>query len=205
MLNHDRFTPAERGAVGATPEALGAIFPFGCRLPKEVEEKTVRFYLDPVDPYLGSPMLSSVLGVFAARLGERERATRLFEAGYLEYLNEPWRDCNEFSRTRFPDKPVVGPFYANLGGFLTALLYGLTGLQPGPAPPSSGSNGRRPCRTPGRAWRSSGSSFAAPPGGSSSGKATSTPASKTSGKASRAPDQLKTRTQPGPETGSARP
>lgn len=135
MLNHDRFTPAERGAVGATPEALGAIFPFGCRLPKEVEEKTVRFYLDRVDPYLGSPMLSSVLGVFAARLGERERATRLFEAGYLEYLNEPWRDCNEFSRTRFPDKPVVGPFYANLGGFLTALLYGLTGLQPGPAPP----------------------------------------------------------------------
>lgn len=135
VLNHDRFTPAERGVAGATPETLAAIFPFGCRLDPLLEERTVRFYLDRVDEYLGFPMLSPLLGVFAARLGERERATHLFEAGYLEYVNEPWNDPNEFSRTRHPDKPVAGPFYANLGAFLTSLLYGLTGLEPNSGPP----------------------------------------------------------------------
>ena len=45
-------------------------------------------------------------------------------------------ETNEFSLKRFPDKPRVGPFMANLGGFLMSCLYGLTGLQLSAAEPA---------------------------------------------------------------------
>jgi hypothetical protein len=137
ILNHDRFTAAEGGLPGATPEALGGLFPFGYEVPPEVEEKTIRFYLGRVDPYLGSPMFCAPLGVFAARIGERALAARLFEQGYAEYVNEPWLDANEFSVVRHPEKPVVGPMFANLGGFLTSCLFGLTGMAPNAGEPQS--------------------------------------------------------------------
>jgi protein-glucosylgalactosylhydroxylysine glucosidase len=137
VLNHDRFTPAERGVAGATPEALGGIFPFGYRLDTALEERTIRFYLDRVDPYVGMPMMSAPLGVFAAWIGDRDRSAALFEEGYAAFVNEPFADPHEFSRRRHPDKPVVGPFYANLGGYLQALLYGLTGMHPDAGPPEA--------------------------------------------------------------------
>ena len=137
IFNHDRFSPAEGGVVGATPEALGGLFPFGYEVPPEVESKTIRFYLDRVDPYVGYPMFSAPLGVFAARIGDRELAARLFEEGYAEYSNQPWLDANEFSVKRHPDRPVVGPMFANLGGFLTSCLFGLTGLKLGIGEPDS--------------------------------------------------------------------
>ena len=37
---------------------------------------------------------------------------------------------DEYSPSFFPDMTRAGPFTANLGGFLTGLLYGLTGLRP---------------------------------------------------------------------------
>ena len=131
ILNHDRFSPRESGLAGATPEALGGLFPFGYEVAPEVEEKTIRFYLSRVEPYLGSPMFCAPLGVFAARIGDRALAARLFEQGYAEYVNQPWLDANEFSVVRHPEKPVVGPMFANLGGFLTGCLFGLTGMKPG--------------------------------------------------------------------------
>jgi hypothetical protein len=137
ILNHDRFTPAEGGLPGATPEALGGLFPFGYEVPREVEEKTIRFYLGRVEPYLGSPMFCAPLGVFAARIGDRELAARLFEQGYAEYVNEPWLDTNEFSVVRHPEKPVVGPMFANLGGFLTSCLFGLTAMKPNLGEPAT--------------------------------------------------------------------
>ena len=137
ILNHDRFTPAEGGVAGATPEALGGLFPFGYEVEPGLEEKTIRFYLGRVEPYLGWPMFCAPLGVFAARIGDRELAARLFDQGYAEYVNEPWLDANEFSVVRHPEKPVVGPMFANLGGFLSSCLYGLTGMRPGPGEPSS--------------------------------------------------------------------
>jgi hypothetical protein len=137
VLNHERFTPAESGVVGATPESLGGLFPFGYRLEPDLEARTIRFYLDRVDPYIGMPMMSAPLGVFAAWIGDRDRAATLFEAGYADFVNEPFGDPHEFSRKRFPDKPVVGPFYANLGGYLQALLYGLTGMHPNSGEPGS--------------------------------------------------------------------
>jgi hypothetical protein len=45
-------------------------------------------------------------------------------------------ETNEFSLKRFPDKPRVGPFMANLGGFLMSCLYGLTGLRLSDAEPA---------------------------------------------------------------------
>jgi protein-glucosylgalactosylhydroxylysine glucosidase len=51
----------------------------------------------------------------------------LFEEGYGAFIDEPWRVANEFS-SRFPDRPRAGPLVANVGGFLTGCLYGLSGL-----------------------------------------------------------------------------
>lgn len=129
IKNHDRFTPAEGGVTGATPEALAGLFPMTYHVAPEVERATIAFYLDRVEPYIGHPMLSAPLAVFAARLGDRRRALDLFEAGYADFVNPPFGEVNEFSRTRFPNKPVVGPLFANLGGFLISLVLGLPGLR----------------------------------------------------------------------------
>ena len=137
VLNHDRFHELEGGVAGATPEALGGIYPFGFQLQPEVEEETIRFYLDRVGPYLGHPMFSAPLGVFAARIGDRALSAKLFREGYAEFINKPWWDANEFSLVRHPDKPIVGPFIANLGGFLGSCLFGLTGVTPGPEEPAA--------------------------------------------------------------------
>ena len=130
LKNHERFTARATGRSAATPEALAALWPVGYALDEEAERETIQFYLDRVDPYLGSPMLPPILGVFAARIGDRARAQKLFEQGYAEYVNEaPFRETDEFSRTRSPQHPRTGPFTANLGGFLMACALGLTGLQ----------------------------------------------------------------------------
>src|SRR5207237_808211 len=74
---------------------------------------------------------------FAARIGDRALSARLFRVGFAEFINRPWWDANEFSVVRHPDKPVVGPFIANLGGFLGSCLFGVTGIQPGPDEPAA--------------------------------------------------------------------
>jgi hypothetical protein len=81
-------------------------------------------------------MLSSLVGVYAARIGDRAGALRWFHEGFADFAEQPYREINEFSRKRFPDKPRVGPFMANLGGFLMSCLYGLTGLELSAAEPT---------------------------------------------------------------------
>jgi trehalose/maltose hydrolase-like predicted phosphorylase len=120
---------------GDTPEAAAGLFLFGYEVPERVEQATYRRALELSDGYLGSPMLSALLGVFAARVGERERALDLFERGYAEFVLEPFRVTDEYSPKVFPDRERAGPFAANLGGFLTGLLYGLTGIRIGPGEP----------------------------------------------------------------------
>ena len=122
IMNHDGFTGREGGVAGATPEALAGLFPMGYRPPEDVQRATLSFYLGRIEPYVGFPMLSAPLGVWAARLGDRKRSAELFEAGYAEFINDPYRETNEFSNVRFPDKPPVGPLFANVGGFLTSLM-----------------------------------------------------------------------------------
>ena len=137
IANHDRFTVREGGVAGATPEALAGFFPFGYRASAAVERATLAFYLGRVEPYVGYPMLSSLLGVYAARLGDRSRSTDLFEAGYAEFITPPFSETSEFNRVRFPDRPRVGPLFANLGGFLTSLIYGLPRIRLGPGAPDT--------------------------------------------------------------------
>ncbi len=135
LLNHDRFTPEEGGVTGATPEALAALFPIGYRAEPETERATIEFYLDRVDEFIGYPMLSALLGVYAAWIGDRKRSLDLFERGYADFILEPFMETDEFSRKKFPEKPRVGPFQANLGGFLSACIFGLPGIQLGPDEP----------------------------------------------------------------------
>ena len=83
------------------------------------------------------PLLSSLLGVYAARLGDRSRSTDLFEAGYAEFITPSFSETSEFNRVRFPDRPRVGPLFANLDGFLTSLIYGLPRLHLGAGAPDT--------------------------------------------------------------------
>ena len=135
---------------GDTPEAAASLFLFDHDLPAEYEEATFRRAVETADGYVGSPMLSALLGLFAARVGERDGALDLFERGFADFALDPFAVTDEYSPEVFPDKPRAGPFTANLGGFLGACLYGLTGLRLGPGSPSSWC--ARPPALPSR-WR----------------------------------------------------
>ena len=63
---------------------------------------------------------------------------------------EPFAATDEYSPKVFPERERAGPFAANLGGFLSALLYGLTGVRLGPGDPSAW--GERPPSLP-AGWR----------------------------------------------------
>jgi protein-glucosylgalactosylhydroxylysine glucosidase len=126
IVNHDDYAPDE--PKGSTPEAAAGLFPAGYPVDPETERRTLSAAVDNVDGYLGSPMLSAVAGVYAARLGERDRALELYERGFAEFVQEPHHVVCEYSPSVYPDQPRAGPFIANLGGFLTGCLYGLTGM-----------------------------------------------------------------------------
>ena len=129
VISHDGYRRNEE--KGATPEPLMGVFPVGYGLPPEEEAATIAFYLEMADSYIGSPMLSALYGPWAARLGDRARALSLLEAGYGEFMQGRFLQTLEYRPDRFPDQPRAGPFFANIGGFLTGLLFGFTGLRPG--------------------------------------------------------------------------
>ena len=110
------------------------------------ERATIEFYLGRVGEFVGYPMLSALLGVYAAWIGDRERSLELFEQGYADFILEPFTETDEFSRKKFPEKPRVGPFQANLGGFLSACVFGLPGIRVGPEDPAEWA--RRPVTLP---------------------------------------------------------
>lgn len=145
LLNHDGYVFKEDDVASATPEALAGLFPFEYDPGREREQATLRFYLDHVGAYVGYPMLSAPLGAWAARLGDRDLSSQLFERGYADFIDEPWRVANEFS-LRMRDQVRAGPLVANMGGFLTSCLYGLTGLVLGPGEPDTWA--RRPAFMP---------------------------------------------------------
>ena len=134
LLNHEDYTPTEKG--GTTPEALATFFPLTYRPGEQVEQATLAYYLPLAEKYAGAPMLSALLGVYAARAGNRTLSAHLFERGYADFLFEPFSNVDEVSLST-PDRPRVGPFITNLSGFLMSCLYGLTGLRLGPGEPES--------------------------------------------------------------------
>ena len=145
ILNHEGYEFREGDVASATPETLAGFFPFNYDPGREREQATLRFYLERVGAYVGYPMLSAPLGAWAARLGDRALSSRLFEEGYADFIDEPFRVTNEFSR-RFPEQPKAGPLVANVGGFLTSCMYGLSGLALGPD--STAEWARRPAAMP---------------------------------------------------------
>jgi hypothetical protein len=139
VMSHDGFNPNED--KGATPDPLAGIFPLWFPLSDETTIATLRYYLDLAPGYIGSPMLSPFYGVWAAWLGDRRRSLRLFEQGYADLIVGRFRQTMEHTISRFPDVAPAGPFSANLGGFLTGLMYGLPGIRIGAGPPDEW-----PCR-----------------------------------------------------------
>ena len=75
-------------------------------------------------------MLSAFYGVWAARTGDRKLALEMLEEGYGKFCVDRFRQTLEYRADRFPEQPRAGPFFANIGGFLTSLLFGFTGLSP---------------------------------------------------------------------------
>lgn len=120
---------------GVCPDALAVLFPLGLRFALEVEQATYRYYLERRHGYIGYPMLSAPMCVWAARTGDRALARELFERGLMDFVFEPFRQFDEFGSPFTQQKEKVGPYLAHCGGLLLSLLYGLTGMHPGPEPP----------------------------------------------------------------------
>ena len=135
IVNHDGFRPDE--PLGETPEAAAAFFPLGYRDQPEIEAATLRHALrHQVPRYVGTPMFSAALGVHAAWLGRRKLATELFERGYAAFFDDPFDAPDEYEAAddRFPQ---ASPMLANLGAFLSSLLYGLPGILPNHGDPGA--------------------------------------------------------------------
>ncbi len=128
IVNHDGYRSDE--PQGGTPEAAAGLFPIGYPVDPDTEARTLAAAVDRVDGYVGSPMLSALLGVYAARIGQRERALDLYERGFADFVQQPHALVTENSPVMQPDQPRAAPFTANVGGFLTGCLYGLTGMTP---------------------------------------------------------------------------
>jgi hypothetical protein len=135
ILNHDGARLDE--PQGGVPEGAAGLFPVGYRAPEDVELATYRYAAREQAPlYVGGPMLSALLPVYAARAGEPGLARDLLERGYGDFINEPFLEPDEYPRSR-TDRPRASPMFANLGGYMTGLLYGLTGIRMSLAKPEA--------------------------------------------------------------------
>ena len=135
IRTHDGFRPDEE--KGATPDPLAGLFPLWYDVPDDVARETIEYFLKLAPDYIGSPMLSPLYGVWAAWIGDRAAAARLFEEGYADLVGGRFLQTLEQDPEKFPDTPRSGPFFANLGGFLMGLLYGLPGIRLSPGAPST--------------------------------------------------------------------
>ena len=75
--------------------------------------------------------LPMLVGIFAARGGNRKLAGELFEGGVARFTVQPYTQFIEYvdPQASGPQAQPATPYLANLGGFLMACLYGLTGLE----------------------------------------------------------------------------
>ena len=135
LLSHDGWRPDEE--KGATPGPLAGVFPLWYDLPPERMRATLDRYLALAPDYIGSPMLSSLYGVWAAWAGDRARSARLLDEGYGTMIAGRFLQTLELDPVKYPETPQSGPFFANLGGFLMGLMYGLPGIRLGPDAPAT--------------------------------------------------------------------
>ncbi|MDO9338466.1 MAG: glycoside hydrolase family 65 protein [Caulobacter sp.] len=135
VVSHDDFRINEE--KGPTPDPLMGDFPLNFPLNAEAWAATREVYFGPAREYLGSPMLSALYGVWAARGGDRALSLRMLEEGYGKFCTGRFLQTLEYRQDVFPEQPRAGPFFANLGGFLSGLLFGFTGLDIGDGLPET--------------------------------------------------------------------
>jgi hypothetical protein len=111
LVSHDGFRANEEKA--ATPSPLMGLFPLESGLDPDVAEKTLDYYLGRSEEYIGSPMLSALYGVWAARRGDRALALRLMEDGYGRFHAGRFLQTLEYRPDKFPEQSMAGPFFAN--------------------------------------------------------------------------------------------
>jgi trehalose/maltose hydrolase-like predicted phosphorylase len=149
IVNHDGARLDED--QGGVPEAAAGLFPVGYRVAPARELATYRYAaLEQAPRYVGAPMLSALLGVYAARGNEPDLAMELLERGYADFISGPFLEPDEFP-VAHADKPQASPMFANLSGYLTGLLYGFPGIRLSQATPAEW--GERPVVLP-TGWRS---------------------------------------------------
>ena len=135
LVNHDGYRLTEQ--KGGTPEAAAGIFPAGYRVDPETERATFRFAaVEQAPSYIGTPMLSALVPLYAARAGLESLAAEQLETGYADFVNDPWLEVDEFAKGQ-PGTPRVGPMFANIGGFLMTLLFGYPGIRLGAGAPET--------------------------------------------------------------------
>lgn len=133
IINHDGARLDE--PQGGVPEGAAGLFPVGFEVSEATARATYRYAAVEQAPlYVGAPMLSALLPVYAARAGEARLASELLEKGFGDFINEPFLEPDEYPRAR-TDRPRASPMFANLSGFLTGLLFGFSGLMLGPTEP----------------------------------------------------------------------
>ncbi|WP_325420456.1 hypothetical protein [Sphingobium sp.] len=124
---HDGFRVTE--PKGATPSPLAGLFPLDYPASEQEQAATLAFFLNRWRDYVGSPMLPAFYPTWAAMAGKRDLALALFDEGYGDYHSKRFLQCLEY-RPDHPDSEVpAGPFLANIGGMLTGLLFGMTGIR----------------------------------------------------------------------------
>jgi trehalose/maltose hydrolase-like predicted phosphorylase len=131
LVSHDGFRSNEE--KGATPSPLMGIFPLG-NLVGGSASRTLDYYLPKAADYIGSPMLSALYGVWAARHGDRALSLKLLHEGYAQFVTGRFLQTLEYRPDKFPEQPQAGPFFANMGGFLMSLVFGFPGLEPDGGP-----------------------------------------------------------------------
>ena len=149
VLSHDGYHASEE--KGATPGPLAGLFPAWYQMTPQATRATLDHYLGIAADYVGEPMLSPLYYVWAAWAGDRRLSARMLEAGYGDLVGGRFLQTLEMAPSRAEGKPRSGPFFANLGGFLMGLLYGLPGLRVGPGPTDAWA--QRPVVLP-AGWRS---------------------------------------------------
>jgi hypothetical protein len=133
IASHDGYRSTEE--KGATPSPLMGFFPYWAETDSETMQKTLTFYLDLWKDYAGAPMLPALYGTWAAWAGDRALSLKLLEEGYGLYQYGRFQQTLEYRLDTVPDGVASGPFFANMGGFITGLLFGLPGLKVSSAAP----------------------------------------------------------------------
>jgi trehalose/maltose hydrolase-like predicted phosphorylase len=134
IADHEGYRTDEE--QGAAPSPLLGFFPYWADTPEPTLRKTLDLYLGLWRGFVGAPMMPALYGVWAAWAGDRALSLKLLEEGYGAYQTGRFAQTLEYRLDKFGEGVASGPFFANIGGFLTGLLLGFPGLKVSSAEPS---------------------------------------------------------------------